>query len=140
MLQAHYRSPLDFSNNALKAAEKGFAKLINSIDILNNVPYNESSSYDVEMLENKCYEAINDDLNTPILIAHLFEGDRIINLVKSGKETLDLKSLEKMKHIFKVFVNEILGFSTKNTKNNDSVIESNKSYSFLVILLTCKNV
>mgnify|MGYP001162722690 CR=1 FL=1 len=123
MLQAHYRSPLDFSNNALKAAEKGFTKLINSMELLNNLPYTESSSYDAKILENKCYEAINDDLNTPILIAHLFEGVRIINLVKSGKETFDLKNLEKMKHVFKVFANEILGFSTKNTKNNDSVID-----------------
>ncbi|MEE2954012.1 MAG: cysteine--tRNA ligase [Bacteroidota bacterium] len=118
ILQAHYRSPLDFSNNALQAAEKGFVKLINAISVLNNLPSNKSSTYNATKLEKKCYDAINDDLNTPILIAHLFEGVRIVNLIKDGKEKLDSKGLKKMKNIFKLFANEILGFSIKDKKED----------------------
>ena len=80
ILQAHYRSTLDFGNDALKAAEKGLAKLMDAVEALSEIQAKDKSTFDVQELEKKCYDAINDDFNTPILIAHLFEGVKLINL------------------------------------------------------------
>jgi len=120
ILQAHYRSTLDFSNDALQAAEKGFTKLMNAMETLGQLSATETSTYDVNALEEKCYTSMDDDFNTPILIAHLFEGVRIINSVKDGKECLNISDLEKMKSIFNSFVTDILGLiSAKDSSGND---------------------
>jgi len=120
ILQAHYRSSVDFSNDALQAAEKGFTKLMNAIETLGKLSDSESSTYDVKGLEKKCYEAMNDDFNTPILIAHLFDGVRIINSVKDGKESLSLSDLYKLKSLFNTFVLDVLGLisAKENSGNN----------------------
>jgi len=110
ILQAHYRSTVDFSNKALHAAEKGFNKLMAAMETLQKLSASENSTYNVNELENKCYAAMNDDFNTPILIAHLFDGVRIINSTKDGKESLRSTDLEKLKSIFNAFVIDILGF------------------------------
>ena len=120
ILQAHYRSTVDFSNEALQAAEKGFTKLMNAMETLGQLSATETSTYDVNALEEKCYTAMDDDFNTPILIAHLFDGVRIINSVKDGKESLNLADLEKIKTIFNSFVTDILGLiSAKESSGND---------------------
>ena len=120
ILQAHYRSTVDFSNAALQAAKKGFSKLMNALETLGKLSASENSTYDVYELEEKCYAAMDDDFNTPILIAHLFDGVRIINSVKDGKEGLNIIDLEKMKSIFNTFVTDILGFvSDKESSGND---------------------
>jgi len=120
ILQAHYRSTLDFSNDALQAAEKGLTKLMNAMETLEQLSATETSTYDVNELEEKCYTAMDDDFNTPILIAHLFDGVRIINSVKDGKESLNISDLEKMKSIFNSFVTDILGLiSAKESSGND---------------------
>jgi len=120
ILQAHYRSTLDFSNDALQAAEKGFTKLMNAMETLGQLSATETSTYDVNALEEKCYTSMDDDFNTPILIAHLFEGVRIINSVKNEKESLNISDLEKMKSIFNSFVTDILGLiSAKESSGND---------------------
>ena len=120
ILQAHYRSTVDFSNSALQAAEKGFAKLMNAMETLQKLSASETSTYQVNELEEKCYAAMDDDFNTPILIAHLFNGVRIINSVKGGKESLNATDLDKIKYIFNTFVTEILGFiSAKESSGND---------------------
>ena len=120
ILQAHYRSTVDFSNDALQAAEKGFTKLMNAMETLQSLTPSETSTYDVEELEKKCYAAMDDDFNTPILIAHLFDGVRIINSVKDGKESLSSSDLDKIKSIFNTFVTEILGLvSAKESSGND---------------------
>ena len=120
ILQAHYRSTLDFSNDALKAAEKGFSKLMNAFEALKELPVSNNSTYNVDDLEKKCYDAMNDDFNTPILIAHLFDGVRIINSAKSGKEQLSYSNIEKLKSIFNVFVTNVLGLiSVKKIKKNN---------------------
>ena len=87
ILQAHYRSTLDFGNDALKAAEKGLSKLNEALKTLESVEASEKSSFDVKELQKKYHQALNDDFNTPILIAHLFEGVKWINLIKSKKAT-----------------------------------------------------
>jgi len=120
ILQAHYRSTVDFSNEALQAAEKGFTKLMNAMETLDNISASDTSTYDVSALQEKCYTAMNDDFNTPILIAHLFDGVRIINSVKDGKESLNTSDLEQLKTIFNTFVTDILGFiSRKESSGND---------------------
>jgi len=120
ILQAHYRSTVDFSNEALQAAEKGFTKLMNAMGTLEKLSSSENSTFDVNELEQKCYSAMDDDFNTPILIAHLFDGVRIINSVKDGKESLNATDLEKMKYLFTTFVTDILGFiSAKESSEND---------------------
>jgi len=120
ILQAHYRSTVDFSNTALHAAEKGFTKLMNAMETLGKLSSSDTSTYDVNELQEKCYAAMDDDFNTPILIARLFDGVRIINSVKDGKESLNATDLEKLKNTFDTFVTDILGFvSAKESGGND---------------------
>ena len=120
ILQAHYRSTIDFSNDALQASEKGFKKLMNAIETLNSLTVSNKSSFNVLEIENKCYSAMNDDFNTPILIAHLFDAVKLINSIKSGKEKINVADLKKLKVIFKIFCEEILGLiSSKHENDND---------------------
>jgi cysteinyl-tRNA synthetase len=121
ILQAHYRSTVDFSNAALQAAKKGFNKLMNAIETLQKLKPSEKSTYDVNELEQNCYAAMDDDFNTPILIAHLFDGVRIINSVKDGKESLTSVDLEKLKNIFTAFVTDILGFVSANESSGNGL-------------------
>ena len=124
ILQAHYRSTVDFSNEALQAAEKGLSKLMNALKTLENLKTSNNSSCDVQKLEKDCYAAMNDDFNTPILIAHLFDGVKIINSIKDGKESLNNTDLELLKSVFNVFVTEILGIiSDKKSDENDLTSE-----------------
>ena len=121
ILQAHYRSTVDFSNAALQAAKKGFNKLLNAMETLQKLKPSEKSTYDVNELEQNCYAAMDDDFNTPILIAHLFDGVRIINSVKDGKESLTSVDLEKLKNIFTAFVTDILGFVSANESSGNDL-------------------
>ena len=120
MLMGHYASTLDFSNDALQAAEKGLQKLLNAEETLHELSPSSSSSYDVSSLKLRCYEAMNDDFNTPILLAHLFEAVKIINSVKAGTESLNHEDVTLMKEIFSSFVHNILGLENRSEKiNND---------------------
>jgi cysteinyl-tRNA synthetase len=121
ILQAHYRSTLDFGNDALQAAEKGFNKLMEAIRTLNELEAGQESSFDVEALERKCYNAINDDFNTPILLANLFEGVKIINSVKDGNVQLNNIDLKKMKSIFQIFAVNILGLKLVNNHEENNL-------------------
>jgi cysteinyl-tRNA synthetase len=109
MLQAHYRSPLDFSNEALQAAEKGFERLMNAMALLSNLKTTSTSSIDVERLKKDCYDALNDDLNSPILIAHLFDGAKMINAVNDGNATITMDDLAKLRELYSGLVVDVLG-------------------------------
>jgi cysteinyl-tRNA synthetase len=109
MLQAHYRSPLDFSNEALQAAEKGFERLMNAMALLENLKTSATSSMDVDQLKSDCYEALNDDLNSPILIAHLFDGAKMINAVNDGNATITMDDLAKLRQLYSGLVVDVLG-------------------------------
>lgn len=122
ILQAHYRSTIDFSNEALLAAEKGFLKLMKALETLDQLKPSKNSSYSVADLEKKCYSAMNDDFNTPILIAHLFDGVKIINSVKAEKQSLSSKDLKKIKSMFHVFIKDILGLTYNNSNNSNNNI------------------
>ena len=120
ILQAHYRSPLDFSNDALQAAEKGLRKLFNAITTLQSLKASSESTVDIKALEEKCYKAMNDDFNTPILIAHLFEAVRIVNSAKVGDEQLKKENIHQLNQLFETFVFNILGLQEDQAnKGND---------------------
>jgi cysteinyl-tRNA synthetase len=114
ILQAHYRSTVDFSNEALQAAEKGLQKLMKAVETLNKLNPSGSSTIDVEKLKQKCYEALDDDLNSPILLSHLFEGVRLINSVTDGSEKTDAQGIESLKELFNTFVFDILGLKDES--------------------------
>jgi cysteinyl-tRNA synthetase len=109
IMQAHYRSPLDFSNAALQAAEKGLERLLNAVASIEELQAAEKSTSNVPELREKCYSAINDDINTPVLLAHLFDGVKLINSVLEGKETIAPVDLDDLKRLFNEFVFGILG-------------------------------
>ena len=119
MMQAHYRSILDFSNDAILAAEKGYNRLMEAIDLSSKLEASEASTLDVASWKQKCYEAMNDDFNTPILIAHLFEAVKWINLINDGKESLTHADLETVRNTVNTFVFDILGLENAH-KNNDN--------------------
>lgn len=109
ILQAHYRSTVDFSNEALKSAEKGLERLFKGLETLEKTGPSEKSTLDISALEKKCFDAIDDDLNTPVLLSYLFEGVKYINQVNDGKEKLSAADLGSLKKLFKTFVFDILG-------------------------------
>ena len=112
ILQAQYRSTVDFSSEALEASEKGLERLMEGYSRLKNLKSEEKSSVNSGHLREKCEEAMCDDLNTPIVISHLFESLRIINLVHDGKETISQVDLEELKLVFKLFIEDILGLQS----------------------------
>jgi cysteinyl-tRNA synthetase len=118
MLQAHYRSTLDFSNEALQAAEKGLAKLMNSIDTLKKLKPSPASTVDIKSIQKQCYDAMNDDLNTAMVIAQLFEAIRIINSADAGTEKVTEEDITLLNKIYSDFVFDILGL--KQEKDCDS--------------------
>lgn len=124
MLQAHYRSPLDFSNEALQAAEKGMKKLMSAINILEKLSTSDTSTSDIQGLKDQCYAAMNDDFNSPILISHLFEGVRIINSVNDKKETISVEDLETLKQLMQEFVFDILGLKEEATEDSNELVDS----------------
>lgn len=109
MAQSHYRSTLDFSNEALQAAEKGYRKLMESLNTLQKIEPSDRSTFDVAELETRCYNAMNDDFNSPVLIAHLFDAVRIINSARDRKESLTATDLEQLKKVMHTFIFEVLG-------------------------------
>ena len=123
ILQAHYRSTLDFSNEALQAAEKGMQKLFNTLDIVGKLAPSEKSSIEIKQFEKKLYDAMDDDFNTPIAIAHLFDLSRLINQVNDGKETLSKEDIEFLKNLFTVFMYELLGLKNESAGNDDKIID-----------------
>jgi cysteinyl-tRNA synthetase len=119
VLQAHYRSTVDFSNEALQAAEKGLGRLMKAMETLNKLKPSETSTIDTGKLKENCYAAINDDLNSPVLLSHLFEGVKYINSANDGIEKLNSADIENLKSIFKTFVFDILGLMDESSDLSD---------------------
>ena len=117
ILQAHYRSTVDFSNEALQAAEKGLARLLDAVKALEKITPAEKSTVDISGLRQKCYDAMNDDLNTPIIIAHLFDAAKSINSVASGKESLNADDLKELREVFQLFCFDLLGLTNESASN-----------------------
>jgi len=118
MFQANYRSILDFTSAGLEASEKGYLKLIEAINKLDKIETASISTIDIKAWKQKCYDAMNDDFNSPVLIAQLFEAVKYVNLLIDKKETLTTEDLEEFKSTINVFVFDVLGL--KNEEQQDS--------------------
>ena len=139
ILQAHYRSTLDFSNEALQAAEKGMKKLLGVAEIIEKLQPSKSTSINVEGFHNKLYDAINDDFNTPIAIAHLFDLSKIINQVNDGKATLTKSDIEKIKKLYSSFVYDILGLKNDSSVSTDDSLVSDLMETILTLRKNAKD-
>ena len=123
MAQAHYRSTLDFSNEALQASERGYKRLMESLSTLEKLEPSDTPTLQIDDLEAKCYDAMNDDFNSPVLIAHLFEGVRIINSVSDKTASISKEDLETLKRLMHTFVFDVLGLidETKSGVGSDVI-------------------
>ena len=122
-LQAHYRSVLDISNEAMVASEKGFQRLMEAMKLVSSFGFltSDSSTFDISAWKEKCYAALNDDFNSPILISHLFEAVNVIFKLKDGKETITEADLKELQHIMSGFVYEVLGLQNIEENNNEKL-------------------
>ena len=121
ILQAHYRSQLDFSNEGLKAAEKGMKKLFNAKSLLNKLKSSETSTSKIATVKQSFYDAMNDDMNTAVAIASLFEAVRIINSIHAGTETISANDLSELQKFFPEFVESILGLKEESSTEESSM-------------------
>ncbi len=120
ILQAHYRSTVDFSNEALQAAEKGMLKMMKAIEKTGSLKPSSSSTVNIAEISKNCYEAMDDDLNSPVLLSHLFEAVRIVNSASDGIEKLDEKDIQSLKDLLRTFVYDILGLRIDSESQGDA--------------------
>ena len=134
MLQAHYRSTLDISNDALKAADKGLSRLLHGIDLLNKVQPGQESSINVTEWREACYAAMNDDFNSPVLISHLFDGVKFINNTLSGKAKVSKMDLDILTKTFDELVFDVLGLQKEELHK-----ETDKTAEIIELLISLRN-
>ncbi|MFM7729108.1 MAG: DALR domain-containing protein, partial [Flavobacteriales bacterium] len=134
-LMGHYASTLDFSNEALQAAEKGYKRMCAALKIVDQLVASGQSSFDVATWRQECISAMNDDFNTPIVISHLFEGVRVINSMKEGSITLTGNDLDLLKSTFYSFFFDILGLSNEDGGSDNSKL----SQSLMEVILNLRN-
>lgn len=130
ILQAHYRSELDFSNEALQASEKGLERLMTAVKTLQDLVPSEKSTVNIESLKEKCLAALSDDLNSPVAIAHLFDGVKMINLLKAGNEKISSDDLASLQSFYNSVVFDIIGLKEETREE-----EANEILSGVVELL-----
>ncbi len=133
MLTAHYRSTLDFSNEALQAAEKGMERLLKACETLEKITPADKSTIEVADMRTKCFDAMNDDLNTPIAIAHLFDGVKLINQLADGKASINAADLASMKELYRIFVFDLFGLKA-NEKSDSSMQALNYAMGLILEL------
>ena len=131
ILQAHYRSTVDFSNEALQASEKALQRMLEGWNNLAKITPSDTSTVDVKAIREHCYEAMNDDLSTPIVISHLFEAVKIINTALAGEAKLTADDIAHLKETFSTFLFDIMGIR-EEAKASD---EGNEAYHKAVDLL-----
>lgn len=139
ILQAHYRGTVDFSNDALISAEKGMTKLYSAERLLDKLKCGQISTEKIADWEKRCYDAMNDDLNTPKLIAELFDAARIIHGVKDGQITLTESDLELLKNRYRTFFFDILGMSVESENDQSSELVDEMMQLILNIRQNAKN-
>ena len=120
MLTAHYRSTLDFSNEALQAAEKGMERLMKAVETLEQIQADKQSSVNITELKSKCYAAMDDDMNSPIAIAHLFDGVKIINSISDKKASISATDLEELKSLYATFVFDLFGLQKVDSQSDSN--------------------
>ena len=120
ILQAHYRGTVDFSNEALKASEKALGRMLEGYRRLQELTPSAESTIDVSDIRRRCYEAMDDDLNTPMVIAALFDAIRLINQVKDGNAKATQADIDELKSVFDTFLVDILGVRTEMAGSGDN--------------------
>ncbi len=131
-LQAHYRSTLDFSNEALMASEKGLNRLLDAYARIDKIPVSETSSVDITAIRQKCYDALNDDLNSAITISYLFDVTTTINSAIGGTVSLIQSDIEEVKALFDIFLFEILGIKNETNSNENGQEAFSKAIDLLL--------
>ncbi|MBC9796526.1 cysteine--tRNA ligase [Sinomicrobium weinanense] len=135
ILQAHYRSVLDFSNDALLASEKGFNRLMEAVHLLDELPVSpETSGFDVEQWKQKCYDAMNDDFNSPVLIANLFDAVKFINQARERKAKISAEDRKCMNETIRAFVFDVLGLIDVTASQEDSTDKLSGTVELLIKL------
>ena len=124
ILQAQYRSTLDFSNEALQAAEKGYERLMKAVSTLKKIKPSEASSVDISDVESRCTAAMDDDLNSPMVISELFDCVRTINQIYDGKQTISAADLAELRRVVDLFVFDILGLRADLAGDNSQMLSS----------------
>ena len=119
MLQAHYRSTLDFGNEPMEASEKGFKRLMNAFSLVDKLKAYGPTEIDIKPLKDRCYAAMDDDFNSPVLIAELFEASRIVNSVHDNKLKIDQQNLELLQSLMHNFITDVLGLKDEQAANDD---------------------
>ncbi len=123
ILQSHYRSTLDFSCDALKASEKGLQRLTEAMENMKKIELSEKTTVNISEIENSCYAAMNDDLNSPGAIAGLFDAVKIINILREGKEQITGNDLVSLSSFLHGFTSDVLGLIPENPENIESDTE-----------------
>jgi len=134
ILQAHYRSILDISETALLAAEKGYSRMVEAVASLDHLITSDCCDFEYDIWLEKCHQAMNDDFNTPILIAQLFDAVKFIFTVKNGAAKINQETLEKFKNQLPLFIHDVLGLhlNTDTTSQQTDTLE--KSVALLITL------
>jgi len=134
ILQAHYRSILDISETALLAAEKGYSRMVEAVASLDHLITSDCCDFEYDIWLEKCNQAMNDDFNTPILIAQLFDAVKFIFTVKNGAAKINQETLEKLKNQLPLFIHNVLGLhlNTDSTSQQTDTLE--KSVALLITL------
>ncbi|MBQ3730151.1 MAG: cysteine--tRNA ligase [Muribaculaceae bacterium] len=109
ILQAHYRGTVDFSNEALQAAEKALERILDGWHRLNTLAAAPQSSAPLDNYRQRCADAMNDDLNTPTVIATLFDACKVINQANDGNATLSQADIDELKSVFQTYLFDVLG-------------------------------
>ncbi len=135
ILQAHYRSTIDFSNEALQASEKGLERLMTAVKTLENLVASEKSTVKISSLKQKCFAALNDDINSPVAIAHLFDGVKMINSINTGNEKISAEDLDELKSFYNSMIFDILGFKEEQSGSGDNAVLGKS----IELLLTLRN-
>ena len=138
MLQAHYRSILDISEEALEASEKGYNRLLSALETIENItPSSKTTDFDVKSWREKCYSSMNDDFNSPLLIGHIFDAVKFINSIENKQKSITNSDLVILKKSIHDFIYNVLGFRISKHSKNDSMFEKNKE--ILDLLLDVRN-
>lgn len=132
ILMAHYRGTVDFSNDALQSAEKALSRLLDAFSGIDRIEPSKHSEVDLNIIREKCYKAMNDDLNTPVVIGHLFDAARIINQAIDKRITLTESDISELREIFNVFLFEILGIKIESGNYSEREIIFGKVVDMLL--------
>jgi cysteinyl-tRNA synthetase len=132
ILQSHYRSMVDFSVDALHAAEVALRRLLDASNNIANIPVSDVSTVEVGALRQQCYDAMNDDLNTPILLSHLFNATRTVNSAIAGVEKLTKEDVGELADLFETFLHNLLGIEDESALKDSSYEAFEKAVNMLL--------